>query len=79
MKSSVGNLGGKSTAELADRVLPALTAAVQLLKKQAPEEADNFRATVLVAVDASTQAHKNQPSPAQTAMTHKITQALDAA
>ncbi|MEU1043511.1 hypothetical protein ABZ378_33530, partial [Streptomyces sp. NPDC005907] len=31
-KSSVGNLGGKSTAELADRVLPALTAAVQLLK-----------------------------------------------
>jgi hypothetical protein len=79
-KSEVGDLGAKSTAELADRVLPALTAAMELLKKQAPEEAANFRGTVLVAVDTAAQAGKGgQPGPALTEMTRKITAALDAA
>jgi hypothetical protein len=78
-KSTVENLNGKSTAELADQVLPALTAAMQLLKKQVPEEADNFRSTVLVALEAATQTRKGEPSPTLTAMTRKITEALDAA
>ncbi|MEY2249254.1 hypothetical protein ACN6K9_007247 [Streptomyces sp. SAS_267] len=78
-KSAVGDLSGKSAAEIADRVLPALTAAVQLLKKQAPEEADNFRSTVLVAVEASARTSKGGPGPTLTATAGKITAALDAA
>jgi hypothetical protein len=70
-------LDGKSVAEIADRVLPALTAAMSLLKEQAPEEADNFRGTVLTAIEAATQNAK--PSPVVTGMIGKITTALDAA
>ncbi|WP_326770571.1 hypothetical protein OG978_43215 (plasmid) [Streptomyces sp. NBC_01591] len=78
-KSKGMNLNGKSTAELADRVLPALTAAMSLLKKQAPEEADNFRSTVVVAGEAAARAHKGEPSPTLAEMARKITGALDAA
>jgi hypothetical protein len=73
------NLSGKSVAELADHVLPALTAAMSLLKKQAPAEADNFRGTVIVAVEAATRARKGEPSPTMAEMARKITAALDAA
>ncbi|GGS86849.1 hypothetical protein GCM10010156_51760 [Planobispora rosea] len=73
------DLGGKSTAELADRVLPALTAAMSLLKRQAPAEADNFRSTVTVAVEAAAQARKGEPTPTMAEMIRKITAALDAA
>ncbi|GIH77349.1 hypothetical protein [Planobispora longispora] len=72
-------LDGKSVAALADQVLPALTAAVSLLKRQAPAEADNFRRTVAVAVDASARAQRGEPGPAMTEMARKITEALDAA
>ncbi|GIH93042.1 hypothetical protein ACFFMN_02590 [Planobispora siamensis] len=72
-------LGGKSTAELADRVLPALTASMSLLKQQAPAEADNFRRTVLVAVEAAGRPQKGAPSPTMAEMARKITEALDAA
>jgi hypothetical protein len=78
-KSSVGDMSGASTAEIADRVLPALTTAVQLLKKKAPEEADNFRSTVLVAIETATRSRKGEINPTLAAMTDKITQALDAA
>ncbi|MEU8275803.1 hypothetical protein ACFYOK_10175 [Microbispora bryophytorum] len=64
---------------LADRVLPALTASVHLLKRQAPAEADNFRSTVLVAVEAAARAQKGEPGPTMADMTRKITEALDAA
>ncbi|MHC3469795.1 hypothetical protein ACYF6T_13860 [Streptomyces sp. 7R007] len=77
-KSKVDGLNGKSVAELADRVLPALTEAMGLLKKQDPAEADNFRGTVLVAVEAAAGAEKKGPGPALTEMTRKITAALDA-
>jgi hypothetical protein len=70
-------LSGKSVAEIGDRVLPALTAAMSLLKEQAPEEADNFRSTVITAVESAT--HHGQPSPLVADMIHKITKALDAA
>lgn len=72
-------LNGKSVAEIADRVLPTLTRAVILLKKADQAEADNFRSTVLVAIDAATQSHKGEPSPTMADMARKITAALDAA
>ncbi|GAA3263257.1 serine hydrolase domain-containing protein [Nonomuraea helvata] len=72
------DLTGRSVAEIADRVLPALTAAMKLLKKQDPAEADNFRSTVLVAVETA-QIHQGRPSPATAEMARKITTALDAA
>ncbi|MET8561015.1 hypothetical protein ABZV75_10620 [Streptomyces flaveolus] len=71
------DLAGKSTAEIADRVLPALTAAMSLLNGQAPAEADNFRRTVLVAVEAA-QSRQGKPDPAMAEMTRKIVEALDA-
>ncbi|MGW5685843.1 hypothetical protein [Nonomuraea sp. NPDC003754] len=72
-------LDGKSVAAIADHVLPALTAAMSLLKKQDPAEADNFRSTVLVAVEAAARNHQGEPSPTLAEMTRKITAALDAA
>ncbi|MGW4640574.1 hypothetical protein ACWEN6_18715 [Sphaerisporangium sp. NPDC004334] len=73
------NLDSKSVAAIADQVLPALTAAMALLKEQAPAEADNFRRTVIVAVEAAARTHQGQPSPTVADMTRKITEALDAA
>ena len=73
------NLKGKSVAELADHVLPALTAAMGLLKKQAPAEAHNFHRTVIVAIEAAGRTHQGQPSPTLADMIRKITAALDAA
>lgn len=70
-------LNGKSVAEIADRVLPALTQAMSLLKKQAPQEAGNFRSTVITAIESAT--HHGRPSPAMAEMIRKITEALDAA
>ncbi|UGT71693.1 hypothetical protein LTT66_16995 [Nocardia gipuzkoensis] len=78
-KSKDIELPGKSVAELADQVLPALTATMSLLEKQDPAEADNFRNTVLVALDAATRTHQGEPSPTLAEMTRKITAALDAA
>ena len=72
-------LNGKSVAELADRVLPALTAAMSCSSKQAPAEADNFRVTVLLAVEAAAQVHPDEPSTTMAEMARKITAALDAA
>lgn len=66
----------KSAAALADQVLPALTASMSLLKTQDATEADNFRSTVIVAVEAAT---ANHLSPTMAEMTRKITEALDAA
>ncbi|PXX61687.1 hypothetical protein DFR70_108245 [Nocardia tenerifensis] len=77
-KSKDIHLPGKSTAELADEVLPALTAAMRLLGGY-PGEADNFRDTVLVAVEAAAGPGKSEASPAVAAMARKITAALDAA
>ncbi|MFI6316745.1 hypothetical protein ACIBG8_04465 [Nonomuraea sp. NPDC050556] len=69
-------LSGKTVAELADLVLPALAAAMNVLKKHAPAEADNFRDTVVVAVEAAARTHQGQPKPTLTNMIRKITAAL---
>ncbi|MFF3223088.1 hypothetical protein ACFYV7_09850 [Nocardia suismassiliense] len=78
-KSKDIHLPGKSVAELADQVLPALTAAMSLLGSQYPGEADNFRGTVLLAVEAAVGSGKGEPNPVVAAMARKITAALDAA
>ena len=70
-------LNGKSVAEIADRVLPALTEAMVQLKAESPEEADNFRGTVAIAIEAATAGSK--PNPVIADMIRKITNALDAA
>ncbi|MEU4341826.1 serine hydrolase domain-containing protein [Nocardia sp. NPDC023852] len=77
-KSADIKLSGTTVAALADQVLPALTAAVNLLEKQDPAEADNFRSTVRIAIDAAARPYTGEPSPATTAMARKITAALDA-
>ncbi|MGW2154862.1 serine hydrolase domain-containing protein [Nonomuraea sp. NPDC001699] len=74
-KAPKGVKYGKTVAELADQVLPALNASMSLLRKQAPAEADNFRRTVLVAVEAATH---GRPSPTMTEMARKISAALAA-
>jgi hypothetical protein len=70
---------GKSTAALADQVLPALTESVKLLAARDEAEAQNFKATIRIAVEAANRAHKGEPSPSMAEMSRKITQALDAA
>ncbi|MGW5516852.1 hypothetical protein [Nocardia africana] len=70
-------LVGKSVAELADQVLPALTAAVTLLEQCDPAEADNFRATVQVAIEAAIT--DVRPGPVTTEMIRKITAAMHTA
>jgi hypothetical protein len=72
-------LNGKSTAEIADKVLPALTASMGLLKEQDPAEAENFHSTVTTAIEAGARAERGGPGPAMTEMIRKITEALDAA
>ncbi|GIG85117.1 hypothetical protein [Plantactinospora endophytica] len=72
-------LNRKSAAALADQVLPALTDSMHLLKKQDPAEADNFRNTVIVAVNAAAGAQRGEVSPPMAEMIRKITEALDAA
>ncbi|WP_327586067.1 hypothetical protein OHA25_02850 [Nonomuraea sp. NBC_00507] len=73
------DLNGKTVAALADHVLPALTAAMTLLKKQGPAEAANFRNTVIVAIEAAAGTYQGRPSPTLADMARKITEALDAA
>lgn len=72
-------LGGKSTAEIADRVLPALTESMRLLSAVDAAEAANFRTTVLTALEAGARAERGGPGPATEEMIRKITEALDAA
>ncbi|MGP4104314.1 hypothetical protein, partial [Nonomuraea sp. KM90] len=67
---------GRTVAELADQVLPALTRSMSLLQQRDPAEAADFRRTVLVAVEAST---RGEAGPAMAEMARKITAALDAA
>ncbi|MFJ4655810.1 hypothetical protein ACIP5Y_31415 [Nocardia sp. NPDC088792] len=75
-KRQAVNLDGKSVAEISEHVLPALTASIDLLADQAPAETDNFRRTVLVAIET---AQQGRPTAAMADMTRKITAALDAA
>ncbi|MFG3338812.1 hypothetical protein [Glycomyces sp. NPDC048151] len=77
-KTNDVKLDAKSSAALAEQVLPALSESVRLLRAQDPAEAENFRTTVNVALAAAARAHKGEPGPALAAMTEKINRALDA-
>ncbi|GAA1676331.1 hypothetical protein GCM10009830_23760 [Glycomyces endophyticus] len=72
------NIKGKNAADIADQVLPALTASVQILQAHDAAEAENFRTTIAVVIDAANRAHKGEPSPTLADMARKITHALDA-
>lgn len=70
-------LKGKSTAELADEVFPALTESVRILG-QDPAELANFRTLIGVVIDAANRAHRGEPSPVMAEMARKVNEALDA-
>ncbi|MGW5569925.1 hypothetical protein ACWEVD_01890 [Nocardia thailandica] len=72
------DLPGKSVADLAGRVLPGLTASMRLLADRQQAEADNFRDTVLIAVESAA-GSTGGANPAVAAMARKIEAALDAA
>ncbi|MFI5865366.1 hypothetical protein [Streptomyces sp. NPDC051546] len=72
-------LGGKSTADLADQVFAALTASMALLRAKAPQEVDTFRDTIAVVMDAASRAHRGEAGPAEASMIRKITATLDSA
>ncbi|MDN3240821.1 hypothetical protein [Glycomyces tritici] len=71
-------LKGKSTADLADQVFPAITESVRVLEAHDPAEAENFRTTIAIVIDAANRAHKGEPSPVMAGMVRKIEQALNA-
>ncbi|MER6514541.1 hypothetical protein ABT158_47545 [Nonomuraea sp. NPDC001636] len=52
---------------------------MSLLKREDPAEADHFRSTIVVAIDAAARTHQGEPSPTLMDMARKITAALDAA
>jgi hypothetical protein len=58
-------------------VLPALTRAMGILRARAPQEAENYRATVLAAADQVARAHQGVGA-AETAVIEKVRAALDA-
>jgi hypothetical protein len=70
-------LGGKTTADLADRVLPTLAEAMTLLDRQDPAEAANFREIIAVIVETAVQ--RGGSTPALASMVRKINAAVDAA
>jgi hypothetical protein len=72
------DLAGASTADIVDRVFPALTASVELLGAKAPTEVDNFRATIAMITEAAMRSHRGEPRAAEAEMARKIHQALDA-
>lgn len=70
-------MSSTSVAGIADHVLPALTTAMNLLRNQAPAEADTFRTTVIDAAESAARTHLGEPSPELAEMIRKITAALD--
>jgi len=72
------DLSGGNTAEIAETVFPALTESVELLKAKAPDEAENFRATITTMTAAAMRSHHGEPLPAEVEMARKIHNALDA-
>ena len=69
-------LNARSAAVLAEQVFPALAESARLLAERDAAEAENFRATVTVAVQAAAAASKGGPAVAE--MARKVTEALSA-
>ncbi|GAA1680544.1 hypothetical protein GCM10009830_29490 [Glycomyces endophyticus] len=71
-------LKGKSTAELADQVFPAITESVKLLESRDPAEAQEFRNLIGIVVASANRAHRGGPSPVMEDMARKIDEAMNA-
>jgi alpha-D-ribose 1-methylphosphonate 5-triphosphate synthase subunit PhnG len=69
---------GKSTAAVADQVLPAVSESVRLLAAEDAAEAENFRSVIRVVIAAAERAHKGEPSPVMAEMSRKVNEALNA-
>jgi hypothetical protein len=66
---------GRSIAEIADEVLPALTATTAVLEAKEPQEVQNFRTIVTIAVEQVATC-TSDITPAQALMIDKIKTAL---
>lgn len=66
----------KSSAALADQVLPALAESVRLLAQADSAEAENFQNTVRTAIDAAAGVGDRRPSAPVVEMSRKIADAL---
>jgi hypothetical protein len=64
-----------NTAEKAEDVLPALTATIAVLQAKAPNETENFRTMVSLAVEQAARSTSG-PNPAETEMIAKIEAAM---
>lgn len=73
------DLDGASTADVVDKVFPALAASLEVLRAKAPGEVDNFRATIAMITEAAIRSHRGEPRVAEAEMACKIRQALDGA
>lgn len=69
---------GGSAAETAATVLPALTEAVSILQAKAPNEVDDFRRIVMIAVEQGASSSGDGINPAEAEMISKVKQALAA-
>ncbi|MFB7666350.1 hypothetical protein ACFC1R_20750 [Kitasatospora sp. NPDC056138] len=72
------DIKGRTTAEIADEVLTALTSTVATLDAKAPAETAEFRRAVTTAVRQAAASTRRGTSPAHTDMIAKITAALGA-
>ncbi|MFD0365326.1 hypothetical protein ACFQZZ_28155 [Nocardia sp. GCM10030253] len=70
-------LKGRTLADIADIVFPALTSSIEILNSKAPEEIDNFRRTIDTAVLAAEQSQGARPRAAGSELIRKINAALD--
>lgn len=66
-----------SAAEMATTVLPALTESVSILQAKAPDEVDNFRRIVTVAIEQGAGSSGSGVNAAEAEMISKVKQALD--
>ncbi|WP_067541212.1 hypothetical protein [Nocardia crassostreae] len=70
-------LKGRTIADIADVVLPAVTDSLRILEANAPAEVDNFRRTIATAVEAAEYCLGGQPNPAAAEIMRKIAGALE--
>ncbi|MFC9999093.1 hypothetical protein [Nocardia sp. NPDC127526] len=77
-KKAKPNVKGRTVADIADVVLPALTASVRILETEAPQEVGNFRGTIATAISAAEQVYGGRPHPAAAELIRKINGALAA-
>lgn len=73
------DIGGKTTADIADEVLAALRSTVTALAAKAPAETDEFRRVVTTAVQQAAASTRGGVNLAQADMIGKITNALGVA